>query len=192
MRRAHSKQTDKGPQTSPDNEYLIAWRARTGSESEQAAPPTTHSWTSAVCKKTRDHWSSEGKRERRRWEPRAERTMESGGGGGWVLHCDGTFFVPCECGIYLLHHSWGRGEKQWSGQRWGEEKQASQDRREWGGGGRGGGGRKSSVGGSPAPPPTDTHTYTHPTLAGEIDVRVSWLRGLKGGMDGAWGRGSGM
>lgn len=34
-----------------------------------------------------------------------ERKIESGGGGGWVLHCYGTFLIPCECRIYLVHHS---------------------------------------------------------------------------------------
>lgn len=53
-----------------------------------------------------------------------------------------------------------------------------------------GGGWRVVVEGSPlqvAGPPLPAAT-----LAGEIDVRVSQLSGLKGGMDGAWGRGSGM
>lgn len=128
----------------------------------------------------RDHRSSEGKREEvgsAMWRDRLRVMVRV---GGWVLHCYGTFLITCECRIYLMHHSFLTKRKKRKAMIWAEMRrgEASQPRQE----GEGGGGRKSSVGGSP---------LTHPTLAGEIDVRVSSLRGLKGGMDGAWGRGSG-
>lgn len=100
---------------------------------------------------------------------------------GWVLHCYGTFLIPCECRIYLMHHSFLTKRKKRKAMIWAEMRRAdaSKPRQE------GVGGRWKEVLCRWQPP-------HHPTLAGEIDVRVSSLRGLKGGMDGAWERGSGM
>lgn len=71
---------------------------------------------------------------------------------GGVLHCHGTFLIPCECRIYRLHHGFltkKEGEEEKSndlGRDEARRKQVSQGSR------GGGGGRKSSVGGSPPPP----------------------------------------
>lgn len=110
-------------------------------------------------------------------EGKIESGWVSGRVGGWVLHCYGTSLIARECRIFMAHHSFLTKTKTRKAMIWAEMRrgEASQPRHE-------GVGWKEVLCGWQGPP----------TLAGEIDVRASWLRGLKGGMDGAWGRGSGM
>lgn len=121
MKRPLIEPTDKGPQASPDNEYLIALELELAvSQSRRRLPPRTAEL----------HQSA-------KWETTEVRRGERlrlgvGWAGGWgLLHCHGTFLIPCECGIYLMHHGFLTTRKErkrkamiWAEMRRGESKPA--------------------------------------------------------------------